>query len=669
MGFTAIWISPIVKNVEGSTIDGDSYHGYWAQKINSLNDRFGSASDFQNLVNALHSRGMYLMVDVVTNHMAHKGPGNSVDYSAFDVFNSKNYYHDFCLITNYDDPVNTQTCWAGSNTVSLPDLRTEDSNVRSMWNTWVKDFVTKYNIDGLRIDSCTSVELGFFDDFVDAAGVYAICEAFHGNPDVVCPYQEHMPGAMNYPAYFWIKRAFQSTSGTMAELANGVNWMKGACADTTLLGSFIENHDNPRFPSFTSDQVLTKNAIAYAMLADGIPIIYQGQEQYYSGDLTPINREPIWASGYSTSSPLYTFIATLNAMRNWAIFKDMGYTTYKAEVAYSDDHTIAIRKGSDGLQVVSVASNIGSSASPKSFTLTGTEFPAGSSVTDVLSCQTFTVDGSGNIALTISGGAPRVLYPTSPLSGSGLCNSATRRGLRRRQACTASSKHFFSLSSTAGGGYDGMPEPTRSAHGNDISTSAYETPVLPGSDMLSSTSTAIANPTSSGPGGASYSRSATYNSFATRAETSASGDMSSSVAPSISVTSTSSTSSASSTPSVASSSSTSAPSASACANLPKSVTVNFSAANVTTNEGDAVVLVGLVAGNGDPITPEFAVPLNVTQCATDTWSVSLELTPGKTYLYRYVKIGEDGSEVWETEPNRSYLAPSTCPNNVEDSWR
>jgi alpha-amylase len=33
MGFTAIWISPIVKNVEGVTTDGDSYHGYWAQKI------------------------------------------------------------------------------------------------------------------------------------------------------------------------------------------------------------------------------------------------------------------------------------------------------------------------------------------------------------------------------------------------------------------------------------------------------------------------------------------------------------------------------------------------------------------------------------------------------------------------------------------------------------
>ena len=110
MGFTAVWISPIVKNFEGSTIDGDSYHGYWAQKINSLNDRFGTPDDLQRLATALHNRGMYLMADVVTNHMAYKGCGDCVDYSTFDVFNSKDFFHPFCLISNYDDPTNTQTC-------------------------------------------------------------------------------------------------------------------------------------------------------------------------------------------------------------------------------------------------------------------------------------------------------------------------------------------------------------------------------------------------------------------------------------------------------------------------------------------------------------------------------------------------------------------------------
>jgi alpha-amylase len=46
-----------------------AYHGYWAQDIESLNSNFGDASDLKALSNALHARGMYLMVDVVANHM------------------------------------------------------------------------------------------------------------------------------------------------------------------------------------------------------------------------------------------------------------------------------------------------------------------------------------------------------------------------------------------------------------------------------------------------------------------------------------------------------------------------------------------------------------------------------------------------------------------------
>jgi alpha-amylase len=35
----------------------------------------------------------------------------------------------------------------------------------------------------------------------------------------------------------------------MSALAEGIAYMQGNCTDTTLLGSFLENQDNPRFPS------------------------------------------------------------------------------------------------------------------------------------------------------------------------------------------------------------------------------------------------------------------------------------------------------------------------------------------------------------------------------------------------------------------------------------
>lgn len=136
------------------------------------------------------------------------------------------------------------------------------------------------------------------------AGVYIVGEVDDGDTTVVCPYQSYMSGVLNYPAlvlhffrsrfatsttesatrrileetqltlssYYWITQAFESTTGSISNLVNGVNTMKSDCADTTLLGSFMENHDNPRFPSYTSDMSLAKNAIAFTILADGIPI-------------------------------------------------------------------------------------------------------------------------------------------------------------------------------------------------------------------------------------------------------------------------------------------------------------------------------------------------------------------------------------------------------------
>jgi len=88
MGFTAIWISPIVENLSGNDGDGEAYHGYWAQDIYSVNSNFGTEADLIALSAALHARGMYLMVDVVTNHMGYLGCGTCVDYSVFNPFNS-----------------------------------------------------------------------------------------------------------------------------------------------------------------------------------------------------------------------------------------------------------------------------------------------------------------------------------------------------------------------------------------------------------------------------------------------------------------------------------------------------------------------------------------------------------------------------------------------------
>ena len=93
MGFDAIWISPVVTNYD------QGYHGYWATDFNSINPKFGTAQDLKNLVNACHARGVWVMVDVVANHV---GPVGS-SYSEVNPFNQSTYYHSMCSINNWNN--------------------------------------------------------------------------------------------------------------------------------------------------------------------------------------------------------------------------------------------------------------------------------------------------------------------------------------------------------------------------------------------------------------------------------------------------------------------------------------------------------------------------------------------------------------------------------------
>jgi alpha-amylase len=407
-----------------------------------VNSKFGTEADLVALSNALHSRGMYLMADIVTNHMAFRGCGTCVDYSTFSPFSSQSYFHPYCSI-DYNNETSIQQCWQGDNIVALPDLRTENQNVRDIWNNWIAQMVSKYKIDGLRIDSAKHQEKSFWPGFEAAAGVYMAGEVLNGDPAYVAPYQSYMSGLLNYPLFYWATQAFQSTSGSISNLANGINSMKSQAANLSLYGSFLENHDQQRFSYHTSDMALAKNAIALTMLMDGIPIIYQGQEQHYAGGDVPYNREALWSSGYNTGSELYSFIASMNKLRSRAIQQDPNYLEYRAWPIYSDSHVIALRKGFDGFQVVSVYANVGSSGSfSVNLASSATGFKAGDQLVEVVSCSLATAESGGQVSVASGNGQPKVYYPLARLGGSGICPGITGM-LMKRSSCIVRSLTEF----------------------------------------------------------------------------------------------------------------------------------------------------------------------------------------------------------------------------------
>lgn len=69
LGFTAIWITPIVQN--RGPLD---YHGYHAYDFTKVDPRLESpGATFQDLIREVHARGMKIVLDIVTNHSGRFG--------------------------------------------------------------------------------------------------------------------------------------------------------------------------------------------------------------------------------------------------------------------------------------------------------------------------------------------------------------------------------------------------------------------------------------------------------------------------------------------------------------------------------------------------------------------------------------------------------------------
>ncbi|KAK3348615.1 glycoside hydrolase family 13 protein [Lasiosphaeria hispida] len=429
MGFTAVQISPIVKNMEENTAVGDPYHGYWSVDNYALNEHFGTEDDFKNLVAELHKRDMLLMVDVVVNNFAQKFDNvipPKVDFKEFTPFNDAKYFHPYCNVTMWENATDIQECWLYPYGVALADLDTERPDVVAEMGKWIKSLVSNYSIDGLRIDAAKHVNDEFLPQFVEAAGVFAWGEVLTGETEDMCRYQLKglLPGMPNYLNYYPLDLAFNG--GSFADVDRMRKEARTGCNDTSVLGNFIENHDMPRFASKNDDIALAKNAMTFVILNEGIPTVYQGQEQHFKGNSTPFNREPLWQSGYNKSAPLYQLTSTLNKVRNNAIKRSADYIDALPDTLWADQNHLCIRKGPYGSQIVFCINNKSSKGDTYSISVGG--FEPSDQVVEVLGCTTIQADGAGNVTSYMFGGEPKVYVSSASLKDTGLCPVTTAAG-------------------------------------------------------------------------------------------------------------------------------------------------------------------------------------------------------------------------------------------------
>ncbi|KAK3953249.1 glycoside hydrolase superfamily [Pseudoneurospora amorphoporcata] len=440
MGFDAIQISPVIKNMDEDTAVGEPYHGYWSQDLTTVNPKFGTKEDLKNLVDELHKRDMFLMVDVVVNHMAQKFDNiipPKVDYSKFKPFNDQKYFHSYCNVTEWENSTNYQNCWLYPFGVALADIKTESPDVVTLFTKWIKDLVSTYSIDGLRIDAAKHVNDEFLPKFVEASGVFAFGEVLTGVTEDMCRYQNKsknlLPGMPNYLDFYPLNAAFNG--GDFERLGEIRAQAVDSCNDTLALGTFIENHDMPRFASQNDDLALAKNAMTYVIMNDGIPTVYQGQEQHFKGGETPSNREPLWTSNYNTTAPLYVLASTLNKVRKNAIKQSPDYIKKTSDVLIADTNHFCQSKGPAENAVVFCITNKSSQGDSYEMTVGG--FRNSDEVVEVISCASSTADGLGQITAYMGAGEPKVWVKKSALEGTDICPKTTVDGPKENSGVVA----------------------------------------------------------------------------------------------------------------------------------------------------------------------------------------------------------------------------------------
>lgn len=369
MGFDAIWITPVVKQVDWrDNWNGTGYHGYWAADFMKLDPHLGTEADLLALRQDCTNRGMLLMLDVVANHV---GPIHSIDQVKLlgPQLNSPTLkqFHKLgrkvgeSLESYIRHPVTMNdagdACWPNYDFANgcnytvilegwfgdLADLRQENPETRDYLLHWIQYMVKHYGVDGLRLDTALYMPKWFLESFQQAAGVYMIGEVVTYNISMHRSFTPPLSGLLNFPIATQLNRIF-SSNGSLSELQYLLEQQNAAAyPDMNLLGNFIDNHDGDRFLyNHSGNTYQVKNSLAWTLLYHGLPITYYGTEQVEVSNQKDF-RTSMWPHYEVTE--MYHFIAKLNQLRRSHGLAPGGrdVTTYAKVLAAENDYLAFVR--------------------------------------------------------------------------------------------------------------------------------------------------------------------------------------------------------------------------------------------------------------------------------------------------------------------------------------
>jgi neopullulanase len=304
LGITALWTTPVSSNGKMP----EAYHGYAATDLYAVDAHFGSLADYRHLSDALHARGIKLIIDLVPNHLGVQHPW-VLDPPTPDWFHGTLLHH-IETKSNFEalvDPHAPQRAWnavtRGWFTDAMPDLNQENPLVSSYLIENALWWVETANLDGIRLDTFPYVDRAFWHEFHAAVhSVYphltTVGEVFNRDPEVTSFFAGEaghrgidtgLDTPFDFPVYFTLGDVL-AHGKPMTDLEKLLR-QDALYPHPDRLVSFLGNHDTVRFLTEAHGSVATlKLGIGLLATLRGMPQIYSGDEIGMTGGKDPDDR-------------------------------------------------------------------------------------------------------------------------------------------------------------------------------------------------------------------------------------------------------------------------------------------------------------------------------------------------------------------------------------------
>lgn len=295
LGVTAIWLCPVLEN----DMPGGSYHGYATTDYYKIDPRFGSNSEYSQLVSDAHARGLKVVMDMIFNHSGSNHPWMK-DAPSHDWFNhpAQDVMTNYRLTTIHDPYVSDYDL---DHTVNgwfvpmMPDLNQRNPHLmkyltqNSIW--WIESA----KIDGIRMDTYPYADMramaGWAADVLREYPDFNIVgECWYGKESggafwqagsKLNPVDTHLPSVMDFYFVQDGRKAFYEDTDPWHGLNDLYDHLSQdfMYPDPQHILTFLDNHDSDRFLLEEPENIDNwKQAVAFLLTSRGIPQIYYGTE-------------------------------------------------------------------------------------------------------------------------------------------------------------------------------------------------------------------------------------------------------------------------------------------------------------------------------------------------------------------------------------------------------